>query len=76
MASHSELVVGSLAALIFILLGLRGTDIFIALIAPFFILGLTNERSLTSRLLGRRIAHHLGLLSYSVYLIHCLLYPW
>jgi peptidoglycan/LPS O-acetylase OafA/YrhL len=57
------------------LLCFRNTDLLVVLLVPFFIMSLTNEESLPGRFFCSSPAHHLGLLSYSIYLIHELLSP-
>ncbi len=46
----------------------------IVLLFPLLILGLLNERSVTARILATRPLHFLGLISYSLYLLHLPLY--
>ncbi len=49
------------------------TDFWIVLLFPLLILALTSPVNLVSRLCSSRPMYHLGLLSYSIYLIHFLL---
>ena len=46
----------------------------IVLLFPLLILGLLNERSITARILAAPPLHFLGLISYSLYLLHLPLY--
>ena len=43
----------------------------VVIFAPL-IIGLSQERSISSRILGSRVIHWLGLISYSIYLMHVL----
>lgn len=61
--------------LIFCLLTFPGTDLLIALLCPWFILLLDGKATLVSRLLGWRPIEYVGLLSFSLYLIHPLMTP-
>lgn len=58
---------------LFTLLGINKSDFFVVALCPVLILALTVEGSLTSRVLSSSFIHHLGLLSYSIYLVHELL---
>jgi peptidoglycan/LPS O-acetylase OafA/YrhL len=68
-------VAEGIAITLALLLCFRNTDLLIVLLVPFFILSLTHEESLPGRFFCSAPMHHLGLLSYSIYLIHELLSP-
>ena len=55
------------------LLAISKSDFFVVALYPLLILSLTVKVSLPSRILGSGFIHHLGLLSYSIYLVHELL---
>jgi peptidoglycan/LPS O-acetylase OafA/YrhL len=62
-------------AVLFVLLVMGGSSGLtsrqaVVVLAPFLILGLTDGRSVTARLLASRPVHALGLISYSLYLLH------
>jgi peptidoglycan/LPS O-acetylase OafA/YrhL len=65
-----------ITVLIAILLAFRGSDIFLVFLYPFFILSLLKGSTLVSRILGSRVLEYLGLISFSVYLVHTLLTPF
>ena len=52
------------------LLTVRGTDLMIALLFIPLIISLATEASVTARLLGRPVIYWLGMVSYSIYLMH------
>lgn len=64
----------TLAAIISALLFVKNSDIAIVLILPFFILSLTSDKTVLARFFGNRLIHWLGLISYSVYLVHNLVF--
>jgi peptidoglycan/LPS O-acetylase OafA/YrhL len=41
---------------------------------PFVVLAATEPSSATSRLLGSKVLHFLGVISYSIYMMHCIVY--
>jgi peptidoglycan/LPS O-acetylase OafA/YrhL len=64
-----------IAASLVLLLCVPKSDLFVVLLVPFFILSLISESSLPSRFFASTPLHHLGVLSYSIYLMHFLLCP-
>jgi len=58
---------------ILVLLAFRGTDLVLALLFPWLIISLTGRVTPLSRFLGCKPIEYLGLLSFSLYLIHPLL---
>jgi peptidoglycan/LPS O-acetylase OafA/YrhL len=65
----------TLVTLLVFLLALKRTDLVVVLLFPFLILALDGKRNFLSRVLGSRVPEFLGLVSYSVYLVHYLLVP-
>ena len=59
-----------LALATIVLLAVPGTDIAVVLATMLLIVTLAAERSITARVLGWRPVHWLGLISYSLYLLH------
>jgi peptidoglycan/LPS O-acetylase OafA/YrhL len=68
-------VVYPLLLAILLLLGIRGSDLAVALLFPWFILSLSGEQTAVSRLLGSGPVEYLGQISFSLYLVHPLLSP-
>lgn len=66
-----SILIWSVAALI-IILGYRGLLNAQALVflLPFMVLAATDQSSPTSRLLGSKLFHFLGVVSYSIYMLH------
>ncbi len=58
---------------IIVLLAFRGTDLLVALLFPWVVFSLNGSATRISRLLGSPPVEYLGLLSFSLYLIHPLL---
>ncbi len=50
-------------------------DVALVLLSGLLILGLSFDRSILSRLLGSGPAHRLGVISYSIYIVHIALLP-
>jgi peptidoglycan/LPS O-acetylase OafA/YrhL len=65
----------TLVILLVFLLALKRTDVLVVLLFPLLILTLDGKRNLPSRALGSRVPEFLGLVSYSIYLVHYLLVP-
>jgi peptidoglycan/LPS O-acetylase OafA/YrhL len=63
----------STAVLCIGLLMIRRSEMVLPFLFPLLILSVYSETNATSRLLGSRVAHDLGVLSFSIYLIHDLL---
>jgi peptidoglycan/LPS O-acetylase OafA/YrhL len=64
---------GFFAALaILFLLAIKGSDIFIVLLMPLLVLSLSADTGVPARVMGWRVIHWLGEISYSVYLVHVL----
>jgi peptidoglycan/LPS O-acetylase OafA/YrhL len=63
----------ALCSMILILIAIPRTDLGVVLLFPVLILSLETDHSLPSRVLGSRPIHYLGVLSYSIYLVHDLL---
>jgi peptidoglycan/LPS O-acetylase OafA/YrhL len=61
-----------LGGALFILFLMRFTDLAIILLIPFFIIALSGRDNLISQFLGSRPMEYLGVLSYSIYLLHYL----
>ena len=59
---------------ILVLLGFQHTDLFLVMLLPGLIIGLASTSSITGRILSSPLCHHLGILSYSIYLVHDLLW--
>jgi peptidoglycan/LPS O-acetylase OafA/YrhL len=57
-------------AAIVVLLMLPGTDLLAVLLFPMLVLTLSMDRGRFARLMGSPVLHVLGLLSYSLYLLH------
>ena len=60
-------------ALVLLLMGTLYTDFLVVMLFPVLVLLLAVADSLPARILGGRVCHHLGLISYSLYLVHDLL---
>lgn len=60
---------------IVLLLSLRNRDLFVALLFPLFTLRLAGAPTIYSRALQSKPVEYLGLLSYSIYMLHFLLNP-
>jgi peptidoglycan/LPS O-acetylase OafA/YrhL len=58
------------------LLCLPGTDLAIMLLFPIFIVSISFGAPFIARVLGSAPLHHVGKISYSLYLIHTLLIPY
>lgn len=57
--------------IIFIAAGMKLTTVGLMLtLIPFLLIGLMREQSTTGRFLGSRPIHYLGMISYSIYLVH------
>jgi peptidoglycan/LPS O-acetylase OafA/YrhL len=65
----------ALFIVIALLLTIQGTDLLLALLFPCWIVALDQGRSLIGRILGAKPVHYLGLLSFSIYLLHWLFNP-
>jgi len=65
-----------LAVAIIGLLCLPGTDLAIMLLFPIFIVSISFGAPFIARVLGSAPLHHVGKISYSLYLIHTLLIPY
>lgn len=63
----------TIAAVLLFLLAIRGSDFVFVALCPLLILCLTAKTGLAVRVTGSRVIHHLGVLSYSIYLVHALL---
>lgn len=64
---------GTLLSVVLIaLLMFRGTDWIFVLLLPLLVLSLMRARSLSARLLSSGPVHYLGLISYSLYIVHSL----
>ena len=74
-AKHLTWLPIALVVLLLVLLALKRTDVLVVLLFPFLILSLDGERNFLSHCLGSRGPEFLGLVSYSVYLVHYLLVP-
>jgi peptidoglycan/LPS O-acetylase OafA/YrhL len=57
------------------LLAFKRTDVLVVLLFPLLILSLDGKRNILSDSLGSRLPEFLGLISYSVYLVHYLFVP-
>jgi peptidoglycan/LPS O-acetylase OafA/YrhL len=66
------LVVG----LIIFLLFLPGADLLVVTLFPCLLLSLSGVRNWVNAVLGSRPIEYLGAISYSLYLLHTLLFPW
>ena len=64
-----------LVALLVLLLALKRSDVLVVLLFPLLILSLDSKRNFLSHSLGSRVPEFLGLVSYSVYLVHYLFVP-
>jgi len=73
--SRHPWAVNGITFVLLILLAMRGSDIFVVFLYPFFILSLLKGSALVSRILGSVMLEYLGLISFSVYLVHTLLNP-
>ena len=60
----------ALASVLLLLLMQNGTDLIVALLIPGFIVLISNDETFVSRILGSRLIHWLGVISYSLYLTH------
>ncbi|MEQ5052884.1 acyltransferase [Klebsiella michiganensis] len=62
----------SLCMLLFIIFSMtfKNADFIIIALFPIFVLSLVNEKSLVGRLMSSKLIYRLGVLSYSIYLIH------
>jgi peptidoglycan/LPS O-acetylase OafA/YrhL len=60
----------ALAMLFF--LEVRSSDFFVVMLCPVLILCLTTRPCILARVLGGKVVHHLGVVSYSIYLVHLL----
>jgi len=56
-----------------VLMSILYTDFLVVMMFPVVVLLLASSDSLPSRVLGGRVWHHFGLISYSLYLVHDLL---
>jgi peptidoglycan/LPS O-acetylase OafA/YrhL len=65
----------TLIVLLVLLLALKRTDVLVVLLFPLLILSLDGKRNFLNHFLGSRVPEFLGLVSYSVYLVHYLLVP-
>jgi peptidoglycan/LPS O-acetylase OafA/YrhL len=65
----------TLVILLVFLLALKRTDVLVVLLFPLLILSLDGKRNILSDCLGSRLPEFLGLISYSVYLVHYLFVP-
>ncbi len=74
-ASHNLASLGLAVALIG-LLSMPGSDLAIMLLFPIFILAVSFGTPWASLILGSAPLHHVGKVSYSLYLIHTLLIPY
>jgi len=54
------------------LLEFRGSDFFFVVLCPVLVLCLTSRPGILARLLSSKVVHHLGIISYSIYLVHIL----
>jgi peptidoglycan/LPS O-acetylase OafA/YrhL len=54
------------------LLEVRSSDFFFVVLCPILVLCLTSQPGILARLLSTKVAHHLGVVSYSIYLVHIL----
>ena len=64
------------AILILSLLGVHGTDIFINILFLPLVLAISTDRGIVGRFLASKYIFFLGLISYSLYLIHPILLVW
>jgi peptidoglycan/LPS O-acetylase OafA/YrhL len=53
-------------------LEVRSSDFFFVLLCPVLVLCLTSRPGILARLLRNKAVHHLGVVSYSIYLVHIL----
>jgi peptidoglycan/LPS O-acetylase OafA/YrhL len=65
----------TLVLLLVVLLALKRTDVLVVLLFPLLVLVLDGKRNFLNHSLGSRVPEFLGLVSYSVYLVHYLLVP-
>jgi len=72
---HYSFLTTALAGVLLLLLALPLTDLPIALIFPLFIMALHGQATWINRLLGSGPVELLGILSFSVYLLHWLFNP-
>jgi len=68
-----RLVAPAIAIAVLVLLAIPRSDFFFVAVCPILVLSLTSKSGLVVRLTGCKIAHHLGVISYSIYLVHELL---
>jgi peptidoglycan/LPS O-acetylase OafA/YrhL len=74
--SRHPWAVNGITVVLATLLAFRGLDILVVFLYPFFILSLLKGSAFISRILGCRMLEYLGLISFSVYLVHTLLNPF
>lgn len=63
-----------LTSVILLLLALPDTDVAVVALIPALVLSLSKDRSPAAWVLGRPVFHVLGVLSYSIYLVHFPIY--
>jgi peptidoglycan/LPS O-acetylase OafA/YrhL len=63
----------ALCLAILVMMAVPGADLAVVLLFPALILCLSSDNNLPSLLLGSKPIHYLGVLSYSIYLVHDLL---
>lgn len=64
----------SLMLAILVLLTFKNSDLLIVMLLPFLILSLASDKTPLAKLMGSKPVHWLGLISYSVYLVHSLVF--
>lgn len=73
---NSAWVTSTLCALILLLMTFQPMDLVIVLLVPFMVISLAGRRSSITAFLGSPVLEYLGLLSYSIYLLHSLIIPF